>query len=1046
MRPITLEMEAFGPYAQREVVDFKAFNRDGIFLITGPTGAGKTTIFDAIIYVLYGVSSGALRDGDSFRSDHAEMERLTSVILSFELRGETYKVKRVPKQLRPKVSGNGMTTQLAEAELEGDSIAISGVKEVTDKIVELFGLNAEQFRQIMMIPQGEFRRLILSDSREKSEIFRKLFGTAHFEQIQEKMKLEEELVRNRHTEIVTEMKLIAGRFKTDLELRNLFIENPVIPNALSLSEMLMEQIKQNREQLGNLKDSLEKAQAAMDATSREIDKNAQLLKFKAEYESGKEQLGRLLKSEDTMNSISERISLAQKANTMLSDERHFEQAASDFENRKREVMHVEEEVQACERKMLKSAVEREKLPEIQRELSTLQKELSGLEYILEDVQRFESLKSEATRLEKELETFNRQQQEKKHQHERLLESESNLIGAIETIQKSKTKLAEVNATGSSYKRLHELVVQMLSLQAELTQQSSKLKQVTESIDATIKSERLMRVSFEKLESAFISGYAGILAERLSEGEPCAVCGSVHHPNPAVLKTVISKDAVDVERKKHERIKMTLEKLKVEKKHAESGKEKLVQQLEELTGKLKQLCEEIPDVLDMQAYANLQNDMAAFRSALEDKLTQLSAESKALRRAVEGEGEKRSSLDASRRQLELMGEQLQTLESQIRKTSLEYESAKAIVNQIRAKIPERLLDLKALQQEIKSLTEKQDGFQKEALRLEETHRQYAETLSILREKQANVQRELQADEKRYLASKEAFNEKLSQCGFESVALYHESKLISSEIDEMTKRLEQFRTSKESLKQRIEILEEMLKSQVPVDSRQLESQLEMEKAQWKALQDVYSDESSQIVSNEELLGDYKKALQKLETCQKKYESVSRISKLARGNNVQKLSFENYVLSQYFEDVLTAANQRLYHMTQGRYELNRKKERNKGNAQSGLDIEVLDQFTGKLRHVKTLSGGETFKASLALALGLSDVVQRYSGGISLETMFIDEGFGTLDSDSLDKAIESLISLGGKNRLVGIISHVQELKERIPSQLRVVSDIKGSYTQVIQ
>ncbi|GAU75814.1 AAA family ATPase [Fusibacter sp. 3D3] len=1042
MRPITLIMEAFGPFSKQETIHFDTFKDKGIFLITGPTGAGKTTIFDAMIYALYGVSSGDQRDGDSFRSDHARSDQMTSVTLTFMLKGKIYTVRRIPKQMRPKLSGDGLTVQTADAELEGEGIVLSGIKEVTEKINDLFGLNAEQFRQIMMIPQGEFRRLILSDSKEKTEIFRKLFGTALFERIQDQMKLEEDVLKNQHFEISSQIKALAGQLSLTEEnviLRDQCIENPVVPHFKKLIEVVNAVFHADEKQCETLKLQIEKDVQLQDQTKLEVAHQRQLKTQLEELEKNKERLARHLEREPEVEANKIRVKSAQRAELVRSEAQNRIEKQEGFNARKRTHEKIVAQFSGQDDLYNLSKEAYEGIPPLKETHDKNQAELMKLKLIREEVQSLNVYQKRLTILQNEIDSFVMEHEQSVKSVEQVKQKNIEVLGKLAVLQESKVKLAALSGQKTSLNHAVSTFNDCMTRERQLKEKDKALDKLNACISVQSDAVASEREVWQQLETQFMKGYSGLLAKSLIDQTPCPVCGSKDHPNPASEGEVISKADLDASRLVLEGQMNQFEKTKAE---AESMKSQRDEDQLNLSKLWQQLSVQLSELLDENLVLDQKN---AFKSKLSNFKTALSEKENRYKKDMEETSLLLNQQEIQAKNLEVHMNRQKELEKKLSTCYLERESLKTKIEQIVLKVPNQFLEYQTLVAEIKRLEEDIKALSAKIQNISDAYATNRETLNMLSEQKRLASEELDAAEKKLEDAELLFKTALFEHEFDSLETYQEAQMNRIQMEPLLEQVEVFYSQKLDLEKTIKVQNALLKDKPKQDIDKLEEALQSIEFTITSQRQDLNQMLSGISQNRKMISEIEHLLVTLENSDSKYAYVSKLARMARGQNAQRLSFENFVLSQYFEDVLNAANLRLQKMTTGRFELIRKREKSKGNVQSGLDIEVMDQYTGKLRHVKTLSGGETFKASLSLALGLSDIVQRFSGGISLETMFIDEGFGTLDSDSLDKAIESLMSLSNQSRLVGIISHVQELKERIPTQLRVIQQIEGSHTQIL-
>ncbi len=1042
MRPISLIMEAFGPFSGVETINFDVFKDKNIFLITGPTGAGKTTIFDALIFALYGVSSGGYRDAESFRSDHAKVDLLTAVTLTFELRGKTYKVKRIPKQMRPKLSGDGLTVQNADAELTGEGILLSGVSDVTDKINSLFGLNAEQFRQIMMIPQGEFRRLILSNSNEKSEIFRKLFGTSIFERMQEQMKLEEDVLKNQYLELNTQIRALIGQLSADEKLanqRDVCFENPVIPNLKKLLEMMSELSGEIEDENKHLKLKVDEHEKRLDQIKLQISEQKQL---KVQKEALLKMIASLeahLLGEAEIEAVKKKLKEAEKAASMRAEAQNIKEKEASLAERVKLLNTLDDAIGLQEIAFETCKSDYEGISSLNASLESSKKAMISLQLISDDVKHFAEDKVKFSQLQNQIDGFQMEKTKLMDLIDQDKLREGELSDQLNALQISKLDFEKLVSKRKELRYLETALKEAIENNQSLNEKKRQLHKQENESQLKLDALNQARSESEILEKKFMEGYSGLLAKSLEEGQSCPVCGSKTHPMPAVEVDVVTKEALDASRVKLEKCQTDFEKSKIEIQNLERQIEEAQQKQQKTKMDLVSQYQTIMDVK-----IEFESEFPTFQSELKAYIQEVNRKGNALKDALGNESEVQKGLNETKDNLNNRVERLKAMEEKLGIASVEREGLKIKIEQISKKVPEDYQDHKRLLEEMNALEQNIKALSTQIKTITEAFQSQRESLNLLVEKKKVALEEHHVATNKFKEADRQFNEALALNGFETEAQFNQVNLSKDEFEDLHNQSTGFDKKKQELENQIENQKRMLANKELIDLDFLDQSL-LEEGE------ALTQHRQKLNQNVSMLTQNKRLAEALELIMKESEKVitrnayvTKLSKMARGQNAQKLSFENFVLSQYFEDVLSAANLRLYKMTTGRFELVRKKERGKGNSQSGLDIEVMDQYTGKLRHVKTLSGGETFKASLALALGLSDIVQRFSGGISLETMFIDEGFGTLDSDSLDKAIESLMSLGGKSRLVGIISHVQELKERIPSQLQVLQQIEGSHTRV--
>ncbi|MBO5057093.1 MAG: SMC family ATPase [Lachnospiraceae bacterium] len=871
MKPIKLVLCGWGPYREKQEIDFNRLSDRGLFLITGATGAGKTTLFDAITYALYGNLSGETREKNSVRSDFAGDDVKTYVELFMEHGGKKYHIYRNPEYLRPKKRKSGsadMTKEKENAVLtmpEGEKI--SGSSEVTGKIRELLRLDLKQFKQLSMIAQGEFTRLLTAPSAEKSRIFREIFDTDLYDKMAGELRL-------RSGSLYKQVMEYRHRMEEDVEL---FV--PEEEKKEGWEELTKDRHYYYEEILGFLKQEV-----------KEYEKEWRMLE-----KSGKE-------AEEEIERLTIAVTEGERIKNLS------EKLAAEKE-RKQQLIKKQPEIKSRE-KMLEKA------------------ESAGQVKLFEEawknaVKQHQNRLSRLESAKEELAELNGQKEE-----ESLFYQEcENLASAYELADKAK-----------------ELQKQLKDAAAELKKQRKELCRLQEQYLQAENEEEAAKADYENDDKRYRHGIAGILAGDLSEGLPCPVCGSRSHPRKAVPEKAmptekeVEEKKLLYEKKREERVKM----------HGKTAA------LKERTDVLMQNIEELEDT-------------AARQKVLRDEETAF------VKHYLENHG-KTEFLEQKRA----------------------YEAL--------------LIMLCEKENALKNLQEEEAGLQKEKTK-----------------------------------AREEYEEQRKGKGFSSQEEYKEAFRTEEEITKMRMAVSRFKEECSANEGLILHLEEELSGRKQVDIDELQQSLREKRDVKNKLYEKQSLKKSKWQEMIRLRESLEEKKEKVRNLEKQYSLVKDLDDAASGNNKLRLVFEQYVLASYFEEILRAANLRLSVMSGGRYELRRMKTVGDGRSKDNLEMEVLDYYTGKYRSVKTLSGGETFKVSLSLALGMSDVVQALSGGIRVDTLFIDEGFGSLDSESLEQACQTLNSLVEKDRLIGIISHVPELAEKIENQIRVNKTNAGSTIEVM-
>ncbi len=921
MRPIKLTISAFGPYAGKETLDLDKLGENGLYLITGTTGAGKTSIFDAIAYALYDSPSGDIRDDSMLRSKYADETTETYVELEFMCNEKLYKVKRNPEYTRLKIHGGGTTKQVAKAELyyPDGRIVDKSKKEVTKAITEIIGVDYDQFTKIAMIAQGEFRKILLDKTENRKEIFRQIFKTHKYETIQECIK--------------NETNALYAKFKASKQ------------NLLTYASGIV------CDENSNFNELVENAKNDNLTTQDIIDLIADLL---TEDEKTNGELAEKLKEiEDKLEKVNVNIGKA-------------EEYAKNVEEFNTKSASVPKKVEEYDNAKIKLDEETAKKPEIEK----AEKEITLIEKELPDYDSLDNLQKESSKIEKTIskniqdKTTSKDSLDKKNEEikklkeiQKSLESASLNKEKLETektrLEDRKEKLKDLSENVSTYEYSKK---ELLDLQTEYVSLSESAKKIAD--------------EYNDLNKRFLDGQAGIMASALNDGEPCPVCGSVSHPNKASVSTEVPTEA-DLKKAKKTADE---ENKKAESKSAECAKSK--GKLEELEKAIK---EQIKELLGDVGF-----DKAI--ETIDEKLKGVNEEIKTVVEKIKAETEnvnKKAEIDKKLPEEEKALEELNVFVIELDKT---IATDTATLKQKTEQIEKLIKELK--------FSSKVDA---------------DNTLKELKEKVKTLKEALEKAEKE-------FNDRNS---------------------ELTK-----------LQGEVSTLEKIVKNVCKIDlgkEKEIKNSLITEK---QTMQDNKETVVSRINSNKKCLDNIQKTAKESKELEEHYRWMNSLSNTANGgiSDKEKISFETYVQMSYFERILRRANIRLQKMTGGQYDLVRRKDELGKRSQVGLDIDVLDHHNGTTRPVNTLSGGEQFKASLALALGLSDEIQSSAGGVRLDTMFVDEGFGSLDGESLSLAISTLQDLTEGNRLVGIISHVEELKNRIDKQIIVEKQkVGGSRAKII-
>lgn len=918
MRPLKLTISGFGPYAGTQELDFSRLGTGGLYLITGDTGAGKTTIFDAITYALFGEASGDSRDASMLRSKYAAPDAPTYVELTFDYGGKSYQVKRSPEYTRAKTRGTGNTKQAATAELiYPDGNVVTKLKEVNTAIRDIIGLTRAQFSQIAMISQGDFRKLLQAGTEERQKIFRDIFRTKFYDLLQSKLK-ENVLAVGREKD---EISRSIGQYMRSVTCKEDSVYSPDVEKARA-GQLPMAEFQEVLEAI------LEEDAGA----EKKLDSD--LVAVEKELDAVKEQLTKAEAYQKTKTELFGKQEQERALSTQLQEAKGAKDAAKDTEPQQRELTN-----RLAQWELL--------LPKYD-DLNTLEAKLTTAKKDLADAMR---KRKTAQALQAQL---NVEIQSLKEEHSQLSSAEA-----------QKERLSNQLGNASDRK---EKFTKLLSEIKDFNAEQEKLNELQQAFQAALAtSSRFLQVYNDK-NAAFLREQAGMMASNLEEGKPCPVCGSIYHPVLAAL----SQDAPSEADVKH-----------AKKKYEDADKETQLasQKASKQNGTVETAREALlKTVSDLLPGTSLEEASAAAKKEAAEIQSEINGLNKELAEIKEKIQRK------------------QALEKQIPSKEEEYQKAVNAYTDADTKIKLCNGSIEALQTQADELRSELPFPDKAAAKAQQGADR--EQLDKLKQVQAEA------------------NEKYSACGKELTG-------VRSAIAQLS---------------------QQLADQPEWDTEALNEQKEALTLRKTELRNAQGNVSYRITANTGARDHIAAQASTLADLEQQYAWMKALSDTANGDvcGKQKIKLETYIQRAYFDQILMRANIRLQKMSGGQYDLKRRDTVDGYKSQSGLELDIVDHINASERSVNTLSGGESFLASLALALGLSDEVQM-STGIRLDTLFVDEGFGSLDPEALNKAYNTLASLTEGNRLVGIISHVAELKERIDRQIVVSKKPSGGSTAEI-
>ena len=934
MRPIELKMSAFGPFAGLTTLKLDALGTDGLYLITGDTGAGKTTIFDAIIYALYGEASGNIRTTDMLRSKYANADTATFVELTFVFKDKTYIVRRNPEYLRPSKRGEGrFTKESAKAQLTmPDKEVITGLVSVNNKIIEIIGLNKNQFSQIAMLPQGEFMRLLLADTKQRIEIFREIFDTEPYLLLQDRIKRDaNELYR-----LVSDYKKSMAQYVADVYCDENSEYNQALINIKNDSQMSIKEIL----------DIIDKIIAQDKSCADEYDKA-------------------IISIDKGIDQLNSKLTIAIQTERIKDD---YKSALTQLNNLTEEYENVYSIYKAeCEKDSERN------------ELSL------NIEKSSEKLESYELLEKYKKDYGKKLDKINNITQD-------IHEDTKSLNECIKQIDNCKKEAEILKNTGLEIEKLNSKISDIIKKKEGVEYLKDvferKIKAVSQADEAK---DRYMSAfaayeeannRYLKMEKAFFNEQAGIMAAALEEGQPCPVCGSVTHPVPAV-----AGDDAPTE--------MQLKKYKI---YVED-KSKECSELSSQSGLLSGQAESMNNMF----FSSIVNFNTQWKEALDN-----SSDDEMIRVDI----------------IQLLADLGKILDEAM----LEKKNADENISKYN------------------NLIKMLSDYDKKVEQLKDKINKSKNELAILSTQNENMQKQISQLEKE-LGNKDIMQAK---------KLINDMKLKKVQLDKAyeaaKKQYDEYTINIKTLKNRISDLQKQIshtdKQKTPdIDIPMYEKQLEDMKKERLKLREKKNIVDIRIANNEKIYKSIERVSEKSEKSEKHYSWLRTLSDTVNGSlsGKSRIKLETYVQMSFFDRIIMRANTRFMRLTDGQYELKRSDSKDNYKNQTGLELDIIDHYNGTIRSVKSLSGGEAFEASLSMALGMSDEIQSRSGGIQIDTMFIDEGFGSLDDESLSQAVKVLNSLSSSDRLIGIISHVSVLKDRIDKQIVVSKCKTGGSSAVI-
>ncbi|TKB45760.1 AAA family ATPase [Thalassotalea mangrovi] len=1021
MRFLSLSIQAFGPFADKQVIDFQELGNSPLFLIDGPTGAGKSSILHAICFALYGETTDEARKDFAVRSDNANDDVLTQVELTFSLRDKRYRITRTPTQVRPAKRGDGFTEEKASAHFcqyldDGSEVTLVAKKkkDADDMIREIIGLSVEQFRQVMVLPQGKFRELLLAKSDARQSILSTLFQTQVYQKIEQILK--------------DKAALIKGDYEQLQEMINQALAEAEVQELSQLDSRHQQQtdlVKRLTEQKQQLEKDRQQAiiayqdgkKLAQDFTEYARLQHAQSEHLQRQQEMAAEQQ-KLMQAEQAA-----RIEPGFKA--LQSQQADIKQLQRQIAESKQQEAKSAQQLKQHEAQLTTAQQQhqqRQPLLDRQQQLANFQETLAGFDVIQQQCQQKHAAEQDArqniVQAKAKIDEYSTRVKKGEALIHSLQQNVDKLPDAIE-------QQAVLEQQLSLSRQLQQLVVQGKQLNQDIGRQQQQVSQCQKALEA--ENNALMTLEFK-----WHSSQAAILAAQLNPGDACPVCGSVEHPAPAEHDNnheTVNKSMIQAQRQRCEEQQQALQSVQV-------GLATIQRELEVCESQQQQLGKEQQvSGVKIASLAEIEQALCENRKMINE----CKADQQNLLKASD-------KLQAMQLESQRLATNLQQLEQLLPDLVAASATAQMKLADTEKGLPEQFRDKSVLDKAIKENQQALALLDSQLAEAQQRFQQASQNFSAIASKKTTQLQHLQQLQNKLQLLQQQWQQQLAASNFVDQDDFTQACLDEFSLRRLQQDVNEYQQHAKTLADNLQLLAQRLNEKSAPDLAALQSNLDNVDGRYQLLDKELSQAAISLANSGNLLKRIEQYQTRQQEHRENYEVIGTLANAASGKGKVRVSLERFVLADILDNVLSIASQRLHIMSKGQYRLVRQaEEQQKRNVTAGLDLAVDDAHTGKVRPVATLSGGESFMASLALALALSEVVQQRSGGIELDTLFIDEGFGSLDQESLQLAINTLIDLQSTGRTIGVISHVNELKEQMAQRIDVRNDGSGSKVQLI-
>nr|WP_222439316.1 SMC family ATPase [Sporosarcina sp. BP05] len=1016
-------MTAFGPYKGTEIVDFRELKDNRLFVISGATGAGKTTIFDGICFALYGQASGEDRtDIRAMRSDFADDAVQTTVELMFDIHNRTYRIMRqIPYVKQGNKSETSARCEFYELTPDGEVPLVDRqiVSEINKKAEDLIGFTQAQFSQIVMLPQGEFRKFLTSDTENKETIMRKIFKTDKYREIVEQLKGRKENAQATLTKEMQQSEGHIGQIASLLPERESSVFTVLANEHYNVNQVvqgLEEELVFYQEKTVVVKKSYDDVYVKHAKMQETYHAAKSMNERFVELQQKEILLTGLSKQQSEMERKEQQITDAERAASIGEIEMQFlalkeetDAKADNFKKAEKAILVATENMELAGQCFSVEEARKEEREKMTESLIRLKDFLPAVSSLASKEAALDLMKREINVLEQELGKIAGKTDEETSKLEKLkLKIETFEVG----IAPYDERIDQLNETNEKCKILDEFI----SIQSRLNV-LGKGKYDNEMHYEKCKTE------YDAVEKTWLNNQAAMLAESLKDGESCPVCGSEHHPakTDKTIEVTVSREQLEAERRR-------LKEVESQFRTAVITYQNVVEQLNEKDKEMKRFAIEIG-----------KNNLHVDKQKLEREVTKLREDRKLL--VDLKENLKKQELITA----QFMARKIEVERALNQQQSL-YDTQLAVFNMTLQTIPEDVRVLAKLQERIAEVEKKKEELDYAWETVQKVREETSKKLTEAKSAGIHALETLGEVEGKRSRAESRFTHALEESAFATEEAYREAKMQEVDRTLLREKVAAFKQQLHSLRDAVGELRVLLEGKEVLDLSNLATKLAEMKNDYEAALTDYNASSEYEKTAFGLKEKLVQSSGKVMELERIYGKITDLYDIVRGQNGLKLSFERFIQIEYLERIIQSANERLKEMSNGQFVLIRSDRQEVRGKQSGLGLDVYDAYTGQTRDVKTLSGGEKFNASLCLALGMADVIQSFQGSVSIDTMFIDEGFGSLDEESLNKAIDTLIDLQKSGRMIGVISHVEELKAALPAILEVKKAKEGnSHTHFI-